>query len=168
MNHFHLHHIILAASCLAIGLAANAQTYRWTDPTTGQTMYSDIAPPRNAKNVTRIGAGGGSVDDNSDLPFAVREAMSKHPVVLYTSPTCESCMPARNLLNQRKVPFTEKSLQIEEDKDELVKLVGDAFVPSIAVGRQRVRGFDANAYNSALDLAGYPKADKAIVPPSEQ
>jgi glutaredoxin len=161
MNHFRLHHLFLAVFCMALGFAANAQTYRWTDPVTGQTMYSDSAPPGNAKNVVRISVAGTALDDNSDLPFATRNAVEKYPVVLYTAASCESCVLARNLLNQRKVPFTEKSLQNDEDKAELAKLVGDAFVPSIAVGRQKVRGFDAAAYNSTLDLAGYPKESTA-------
>ncbi|MDR3054249.1 MAG: glutaredoxin family protein [Zoogloeaceae bacterium] len=160
MNPFRLPHIILAVFCMAIGFAANAQTtYRWTDPVTEQTMYSDSAPPGNAKNVVRINVAGTAINDDSDLPFATRNAVAKYPVVLYTSASCESCERARSLLNQRKVPFTEKSLQNEEDKAALAKLVGDAFVPSVTVGRQKVRGFDAAAYNSTLDLAGYPKAE---------
>ncbi|GHU45653.1 hypothetical protein AGMMS50289_17300 [Betaproteobacteria bacterium] len=158
MNPFRLPHIILAVFCMALGFAASAQTYRWTDPVTDQTMYSDSAPPGNAKNVVRISVAGTAIGDTSDLPFATRNAVEKYPVVLYTSASCESCALARNLLNQRKVPFTEKSLQNEADKAELAKLVGDAFVPSVTVGRQKVRGFDAAAYDSTLDLAGYPKA----------
>jgi len=39
----------------------------------------------------------------------------------------------------------------------LKKLVGDAFVPTLRVGKQSTRGFEAGAYNNLLDLAGYPK-----------
>jgi len=55
------------------------------------------------------------------------------------------------------VPFSEKMLQKQEDIDELKKLVGDAFVPTLRVGKQSTRGFEAGAYNNLLDLAGYPK-----------
>ncbi|MDR1889693.1 MAG: glutaredoxin family protein [Zoogloeaceae bacterium] len=161
MNHLSLHHLFLALFCMTTGLVASAQTYRWTDPVTGQTMYSDSAPPGNAKNVVRISVAGTTMSDHSDLPYATRVAAEKYPVVLYTSESCESCTLARNLLNQRKVPFVEKSLQTDEDKTELSKLVGDAFVPSVTVGRQKVRGFNAAAYDSALDVAGYPKTESA-------
>jgi glutaredoxin len=161
MNHFRPQYIILTAFCLTLGLAANAQTYRWTDPATGRTMYTDIPPPGNAKNVTRVNASGSAMGDNSDLPFATRLAAQKYPIVLYTSAECESCARARDLLGKRKAPFTEKLLQTEEDKAALLKLIGDAFVPSVTIGQQKIRGFDANAYNSALDLAGYPKAESA-------
>ena len=45
------------------------------------------------------------------------------------------------------------------------ELVGDFFVPSIKVGKQSFRGFEAGAYNNLLDLAGYPKS--AAKPASE-
>ena len=40
---------------------------------------------------------------------------------------------------------------------KLKQLVGDLFVPALKVGNQRVRGFEAGAYDNLLDLAGYPK-----------
>ena len=80
------------------------------------------------------------------------------PVTLYTSPDCGAdCQQARDLLNGRGVPFTEKLLKKQEDIDELKQLVGDAFVPSMKVGRENARGFNAGNYNKLLDLAGYPK-----------
>ena len=36
--------------------------------------------------------------------------------------------------------------------------VGDAAVPTVKVGKQTFRGFDASAYGNLLDLAGYPKS----------
>jgi glutaredoxin len=161
MTLFRLHHIVLATFCLALGLAAHAQTYRWTDPASGRTMYTDTPPPRNAQNVERIGTSGTTVSEKSDLPFATRQAARKYPVVLYTGAECSNCARARDLLNRRKIPFTEKILQTKEDEAALKNLVGDAFVPSITVGQQKVRGFDAAAYDNALDLAGYPKAGSA-------
>jgi hypothetical protein len=49
-------------------------------------------------------------------------------------------------------------LQKPEDAEELKQLIGDAFVPSMKVGKQSFRGFEAGAYNNLLDLAGYPKS----------
>ena len=48
-------------------------------------------------------------------------------------------------------------LQKQEDIDELKKLVGDTFIPSIKVGMQTFRGYEPVAYGNLLDLAGYPK-----------
>lgn len=132
--------------------AASAQTYRWTD-SGGRTVISDSAPPGKPKNVVKS-------DDKAtgnNLPFATQRAMAAFPVTLYTAPDCaDNCKQARELLTSRGVPFTEKLLQNDADFAELKQLVGDAFVPSLKVGNQRQRGFEAGAYNNLLDLAGYP------------
>lgn len=142
--------------CLALlSAGVSAQAYRWVD-STGRTMISDTPPPGQAKAVSRVGEaaepGGG------DLPFAVRKARENYPVTLYTAADCvNECKQARDMLNGRGIPFSEKMLQKAEDSAELKALVGDVFVPSLKVGKQGFRGFEAGAYNNLLDLAGYPK-----------
>lgn len=144
--------LLIAALAIA-ATAVSAQTYRWTD-SGGRTMISDTAPPGKPKNVVKN-------DDKAtagdNLPFATQRAMAAFPVVLYTAPDCgDHCKQARELLTGRGIPFTEKLLQSDADFAELKQLVGDTFIPSIKVGNQRQRGFEAAAYNNLLDLAGYP------------
>lgn len=145
--------LILCLALLSVG--ASAQAYRWVD-STGRTIISDTPPPGQAKAVSRVGDAPPSGGD--DLPFAVRKARENFPVTLYTAADCISeCKQARDTLNGRGIPFTEKMLQKAEDSAELKALVGDVFVPSLKVGKQSFRGFEAGAYNNLLDLAGYPK-----------
>ena len=141
--------------CLALAcLQAEAQTYRWTD-SAGRTVISDTPPPGQAKTVVKTGE---AAEGGDTLPFATKRAMEAFPVTLYTSADCvNDCKQARDLMNARGVPFTEKMLQKQEDIDELKQLVGDTFVPTLKVGKQTQRGFDSAAYNNLLDLAGYPK-----------
>jgi len=139
--------------CLALACASGfAETYRWVDAN-GRVIISDSPPPGKPKGVVQAkdnGAGDG-------LPFAVKRAAEAFPVLLYTSADCVAeCKQARELLNGRGVPFTEKMVQKAEEIAELKALVGDVFVPSLKVGNQRVRGFEAASYNNLLDLAGYP------------
>ena len=123
--------LLLAATC-AVG-----DTYRWTD-SAGRTVVSDTPPPGKTNEV--------------------RRAVENFPVTLYTSADCVSeCKQAREFLNGRGVPFTEKMVQTPEEVAELKGLVGDTFVPSLKVGNQRFRGFETGAYDNLLDLAGYPK-----------
>ncbi|HQU80501.1 MAG TPA: glutaredoxin family protein [Azonexus sp.] len=145
----------LLVLCLALTSAcAVAETYRWVDPA-GRTVISDTPPPGRAHSVAKAGASNGNTDG---LPFAVKQAVESFPVTLYTSADCvNECKQARDLLNARGVPFTEKMLQTPEDFDELKALVGDAFIPSLKVGKQSFRGFESGAYTNLLDLAGYPK-----------
>ncbi|MDR3323093.1 MAG: glutaredoxin family protein [Zoogloeaceae bacterium] len=155
---------ILALACCA---AAQAQTWRWTD-TSGRTVYSDLPPPGNARNVVRISSGGNNEYSNEELPFATRQAAQKYPVTLYTGANCDPCTQARELLNKRTIPFTEKSVQSEADINELVAQVGGKTLPGLRVGSQKVQGFEPFTYNNVLDLAGYPKASagSTLPPPS--
>ena len=141
--------------CLALSAAgAIAETYRWVDPQ-GRTVISDTPPPGRAHSVAKAGAGNTNDDG---LPYAVKKAAEDFPVTLYTAADCvNECRQARDLLNARGVPFNEKMVQTQEETDELKKLVGDSFIPSLKVGKQSFRGFEAGAYNNLLDLAGYPK-----------
>ena len=141
--------------CLALSSAcAVAETYRWVDPA-GRTVVSDTPPPGRAHSVAKAGASNGNTDG---LPYAVKKAAEDFPVTLFTSADCVSqCKDARDLLNIRGVPFTEKMVQKQEDLDELKQLLGDAYVLAFKVGKQSFRGFEIGAYNNLLDLAGYPK-----------
>ena len=141
--------------CLALtSTFAVAETYRWVDPA-GRTVFSDTPPPGRAHSVAKAGV---SNENTDGLPYAVKKAVENFPVTLYTSADCVShCKDARDLLNARGVPFSEKMIQKQEDIDELKQLVGDSFVPVLKVGKQSFRGFEAGAYNNLLDLAGYPK-----------
>jgi len=142
--------------CLALASTwASAETYRWVD-SAGRVMISDTPPPSTAKGVAKLGESGENTDG---LPFALRKAKENFPVTLYTSADCTTdCQQARDTLNGRGIPFTEKMLQKAEDANELKQLVGDVFIPSLKVGKQSFRGFEAGAYNNLLDLAGYPKS----------
>lgn len=135
-----------------------AQTsYRWINPKTGETMITDTPPPRNAKLLNRWQSG--EQDPNAGLSYAARRAMQDFPVTLYTSSNCVAeCKEARDLLNKRGIPFTEKDLKTKEDIDELKALLGDSLgLPALKVGNQTSKGFSADDYNKLLDLAGYPK-----------
>lgn len=166
-SRFHTVFRIGCASALAFFCTlAVAQTWRWTDPATGHTRYSDSPPAGRVKNLVRIGRAG-MAEENLDMPYATRLASQKYPVTLYTGLDCEPCNSARQLLGQRKVPFTERSIQSDAEKEELKSLIGDSFVPTLRVGaQQKVRGFDAAAYNNLLDFAGYPKAPAGATTPT--
>ncbi|HRE16931.1 MAG TPA: glutaredoxin family protein [Rhodocyclaceae bacterium] len=144
----------LLALCL-ISTAVFAQTYRWVDPATGKTMITDTPPPGKVKQVSKTSSGGEAGEAQQSV--AVQRAVENFPVTLYTSTDCAAaCKNARDLLNRRGVPFTEKVLQTQEDHAELKTLVGETFVPTLKVGKQFQKGYLADAYNNLLDLAGYP------------
>ncbi len=146
---------------LLASAAAAAQTmYRWIDPKTGGTVISDQSPPPGTPNVTRYTAGSSGTGERQ-TPYAVRRASDKFPVVLYSAASCTTtCQQARDFLNQRGVPFTEKVLNTQEEFAGLARALGNEVVlPSISVGRQQARGFVPAARNDLLDAAADPAAD---------
>lgn len=163
-------------SLALLASAAHAQTtYRWLDPATGRIVISDMPPPMGVKQVIRQDdkKSDKANDDTSggnkqSLPYAARQAAEKFPVTLYTAANCiEGCRQARELLNNRGVPFTERMMQGQEEIAELTKrLGGEATVPSLSVGPQYLKGFEASTWQNLLDLAGYPKSPAYGAKPS--
>jgi glutaredoxin len=150
--------VVLASSLASTVAGAQTTTYSWIDPKTGVTVISDQPPPPGAKQILKRESGDGGSE--RQVPYATRQAAEKFPVVLYTSATCtDICKQARDLLNGRGVPFSEKMLASQEEINDLEKQLGSAAsVPSIIVGRQNFKGFESGAWNNLLDLAGYPKS----------
>ena len=146
-------------AALAIACAAQAQTnvYRWVDKD-GKVQYSDAPPPETASNVTQKRLGGGLVDEGQ-LPYATRDAMKRNPVSLYASPACgDLCAQGRTVLGNRGIPYSDKNPEANKnDADALRKLVGGLEMPVLVVGDRTLKGFDEDAWQSALDSAGYPR-----------
>jgi glutaredoxin len=142
----------------AAALAAQAQPYRWLDEK-GRVHYTDTIPPANAKDVqTR------KLHDNAigqQPSFELSQAVKTAPVTLYTHPNCtDVCRTARNVLQQRGVPFTEVVANEPKTLGELKQVSGGNSVPVLVVGGQVEKTPTPDAYNEALDLAGYPAKGK--------
>jgi glutaredoxin len=153
------------APLLLLPVLAQAQTYRWVDDS-GKVHYSDRAPLSGAKNLQKqsMAAGQGS---SASLPYALQQAVKDFPVTLYTSEGCkEICVQARELLNQRGVPYSEVTVADEADLAQLKKLSGGNAVPVLTVGSEVYKGFESGAYKAALDSADYPTS--SLLPPGVQ
>ena len=95
------------------------------------------------------------------LPFELRAVVARFPVVLYTTnQDCSPCLQARNLLTQRGVPYSERSISSDDDIGALQRLTGGRSVPALTVGAQALRGLQEQDWQSTLDLAGYPKESR--------
>lgn len=145
------HFLLILVLCCG---TAQAQTYRWVDGN-GRTVISDTPPTGKTRQVEKT-ADESKPDDG--LTYATRKAATAFPVTLYTAADCVvDCQQARQMLAARHIPFTEKPIKTAIDAAEVKQLFGDVFVPSLKVGNQRSRGFESGAWDSLLDLAGYPK-----------
>lgn len=143
--------------CLALAaLPAAAQQYRWVDEK-GRVHYTDTPPPASAKGTQKKDLRGNTVGAQEN--FELSQAMRTSPVTLYSAPECgELCQMARDVLNQRGIPFSEVSVTDEAKINQLKQVSGGMRVPVMVVGAQVETNVTADAYNRALDLAGYPRA----------
>jgi len=143
---------LASALLIACAGAASAQEYRWIDES-GRVQYSDTPPPAWAKNVQQLRLGPGP----SDPARALEDAARRNPVKLYTSPNCEApCRDARQLLDQRGVPFAEIAVFDEPSLAALKRVAGAASIPTLLVGDKALVGLARSAWSAALDAAEYP------------
>lgn len=149
--------ILVAFVFLAFALAAQAQLYRWTDPS-GKVHYTDTPPPAEAKDVEkkkRIRASG----EPAQQSYALEQAQQKFPVTVYTSKSCgDPCKLGLDYLKKRGVPYAEKVVSTQKDIDQLTKLAGARKVPVLVVGIDVQAGYAEQGWSDALDSAGYPKS----------
>ena len=153
------HTLRLSALVLLVcATGAQAQLYKWVGPD-GKVTYSDTPPPKSAARVETKSLDTGGVS-TAGLPYELAEAVKNHPVTLYTTADCAPCNEGRNLLTQRGIPFAEKTVANKEDAEQFKKINSEGKFPFLTVGRSKERGFEASAWNQALNAAGYPQSSR--------
>ncbi len=160
MKNYTIAYCLLLAALLGFASAPSAQTvYRIVGPE-GKVTFSDKAPVSAQQGkVSDIGVGANVVSsDSNSLPFELRQAVSKFPVMLYTTEPCQPCDRARAMLTSRGIPFSERTVTTPEDSNALRRLSGDTSLPTVSIGAQRLKGFSESEWSQYLDAAGYPKA----------
>ena len=142
------------------GGAYGAEIYRWVDDK-GVVNYARFPPPPNVKNVEQKKLGDNNVQ-TSEAPYSAQQAIKNFPVTFYATADCgELCKTAREHLDKRGVPYTEKNPATpasSEEFDAFKKFTGGGLqVPLLVVGQlTTLKGYLASEWNAALDQAGYP------------
>ena len=155
-------HLLIACAVASLAGSALAQ-YKIVAPD-GSITYTDRPAATEANRVTSLNrrstAASAAAASDAQLPFELRQIVSRYPVTLYTGANCLPCDSGRQLLQQRGVPFSERRIVSEEDTAALERLSGGRTVPSLTVGLQPLRGFNPNDWASYLDAAGYPRESR--------
>lgn len=147
--------------------AQAAGLYRWVDET-GKVHYGDVPAPE-IKQAEKKKFSDVKGAPNADLPYESRRAIQNFPVTLYVAENCKDpCQKARDLLQKRGVPFTEKILSDEQGMNEFRKISGSEQTPTVSIGKVWLSGFQAEQWNGELDVAGYPKVAPYRVPAPAQ
>lgn len=153
-----MRNLCMVVLLLAAVPALAGDLYRWVD-SAGNVHYGDV-PPGDAQQLQekKFAAPATPPTGDAALPFEVRRAKQRFPVTLYVQDSCkEPCQQARDFLNQRHIPFTEKNLTTEEEVNAFKQQSGGDAIPTLSVGRNWLKGFLARSWQDELDAAGYPK-----------
>ena len=144
-----------AVGLAGLSLIAQAgQLYRWVD-NSGRVYYGDV-PPAGATDVELIKTSESALSSEY-IPFESRKAQQNFPVTLYIANGCgEQCDQARSLLSKRGIPYSEQIVRTKEEIDAFRKLTGSEVVPTLAVGKTILKGFQPERWQGELDVAGYP------------
>jgi len=161
------HHrmIFSALGTVALALAAHGawaqQMYRQVSPD-GRVTYSDQPPAASSASPAAAGSTrpGTATTAGAGLPYELRQTASRYPVVLYTDKDCAPCASARTLLNQRGIPFTERTVNTNEDTQALLRISGESSLPFATIGAQQLKGYAEAEWVQYLDAAGYPKTSQ--------
>ena len=145
---------MMAALLLLCAGAASAQVYKWVDDK-GVTHYSDMPPPPTSKAKVEVKSFSGGAA-NPELPPELADAVSSHPVMLYTTAPCDACNQARAMLMARGIPFSEKTVNTQADQAALKKAGSAGQLPLLLIGRGKQIGYDQATWDTLLTDAGYP------------
>lgn len=149
-------HLLVPAALLVLAGAASAQ-YKVIGPD-GKVTYTDRAPASADGRVVPLRERTPVAQPEIALPYELQQAANRYPVTLYVvTDRCEPCTAARQLLRQRGIPFSERTVTSNEDGDALQKLSGGREAPTLTIGTQVLRGFAGDTWRAYLDAAGYPK-----------
>jgi glutaredoxin len=130
--------------------------FRYVDKD-GRTVYTDKAPPADARSVQQKKLGGNYIE-TSEPPYSLQYAQQRNPVTLYSGNCGPLCDSARALLNRRGVPYREIDPAQPAEAQKLKQVSGDMQVPVLTIGvAQVLKGFEEARWQGALDQAGYPK-----------
>ena len=159
------HPLRLAGQALGLGLAllaatTQAQVYRSVGPD-GQVTFSDTPPAAQGTQAPKATSSRSAAPSgNAALPYELRQSAQRYPVTLYTSKECVPCTTGRNLLINRGIPFSEKTVESNDDIAALQRLASGGSLPLLTIGGQQLKGFSDSEWSQYLDAAGYPKASQ--------
>ena len=147
--------LLLCCCCIMAASAQGGELFRWVDAD-GKVHYTDQPPPQSAKQVEEKKVWSGA-PDTSQMSYGTQQAAKSFPVVLFAN-DCDPCKVAKAHLNQRGIPYTTRNPETNTaDADALKKAAGTLAVPVLVVGKTVSKGYEKDAWDAALDSAGYPR-----------
>ncbi|WP_428424586.1 glutaredoxin domain-containing protein [Methylibium sp.] len=149
--------LLLGLAALGTSPALQAQ-YKIVEPD-GRITYTDRPSPSAAAKVQPLRPSGGAAP-TAGLPYELGQIAERYPVTLYSGNDCSGCVAGRNLLRQRGIPYTEKTVSGDADIAAFRQIEASSELPVLRIGGQQLRGYSEAEWRSYLDAAGYPKQSR--------
>jgi len=154
--------VVAIGGLMPVLAAADQQMFRYIDRD-GHVVYTDTAPPADARSVQQKKLGGNYIE-TSEPSYALQIAQQRNPVTLYAGPCGQLCDQGRAVLNRRGVPFREIDPSQPGEGAKLKMVTGEMQVPVLVIGSvYLLKGFEEDKWQAALDQSGYPKTPTARV-----
>ncbi len=141
--------VTLALSALLTSPAGFAQLYKWVDDQ-GKVHYGD-SPPEGAA-LKQIRGNVSSFTSVTVEPFELDESLLTTPsktrtVIMYSTSWCGYCKKAAKHFRKHGIPFKEYDIEKSQKGARDYKKLNGRGVPIILVGKQRMNGFSAEAFD---------------------
>ena len=139
----------LVVSALLASPAGYAQLYKWIDDQ-GNVHYGDSPPDGAALKQIR-----GNVSSFTSVtvePFELDEKLLTESakgktVVMYSTSWCGYCKQAARHFRKHRIPFKEYDIEKSAKGARDYRKLNGRGVPIILVGKQRMNGFNAQAFD---------------------
>lgn len=145
--------------CIALALLAeniHAEDYYRSLDGNGKIVYGD-KPLDDAADISKFKPQAEPIPEEN-LSFETRRAKERFPVTLYVAENCgKGCALARDYLNKRGIPFTEKNLSTFEEIEAFKKASGGDVIPTMNISTRWLKKFSLPLWAKELDDATYPK-----------
>lgn len=155
----------LGAAVLLMANPVQAQTIYRVLGADGKVTFSDQAPVTTSGKASAVGIGATSTEPaGAALPYELGQVARNYPVTLYTANNCAPCGTGRAMLRSRGIPFSEKTINTNEDAAALQRISSDSSLPFLTIGSQQIKGYSDSEWTQFLNAAGYPRT--SVLPAS--
>ena len=151
MNPRYLIHCLLTLILLLPISSGSAELYKWVDDK-GTTHYGDSPPAKaDLKEITGTITSFRTVEVEPfkfDASLVTTGSNSRtKPVIMYSTSWCGYCKRARQHFAQKNIPFREYDIEKSRKAAREYKNLKGRGVPVILIGKRRMNGFSANAFD---------------------
>ncbi|WP_051512105.1 glutaredoxin family protein, partial [Methylibium sp. T29] len=155
---------VLLFSLVALGSGPALAQYKIVEPD-GRITYTDRPAPSAAAKVQPIRGGAAVTGTTSGLPYELAQIAERYPVTLYSGSDCSGCVAGRDMLRQRGIPYTEKTITGEADIAAFRQIESSAELPVLRIGGQQLRGY-SEPNGAATSTPPATPSSRACRPPT--